>query len=193
MTRKGPIILSAILLILLATSALATSAQNEAGTISGTVYRTENPNSTCTEAGLPGEANVPLQFVNRDNNTTINQRTSSDGSYEFVAASEGTWQVTVNPGEGWRVLSQQTRQVEIDEDNPDYEEINFCIIRVSTPTPTATSQAILTPTTPALTPTPIPPVLPGSGAPLAPALVLAAGMGILFLLAGGWLFLYSRR
>jgi hypothetical protein len=190
MTRKIPVILSTILVVLLA-GALVTAAQNEAGTISGTVYRTENPNSTCTETGLPGEGNIPLQFVNRNNNTTINQRTNSDGSYEFNAASEGTWQVTVNPGAGWRVLSLQTQQVVIDEDNQDYEEINFCIIRVPTPTPTATSQT--TPTPPISTPTPIPPVLPGSGAPAAPTLVLAAAMGILFLLAGGGLFIYSRR
>jgi hypothetical protein len=190
MILKVSLILSTILLILLG-SALVTGAQTDVGTISGTVYRTENPNSTCTEADLVGEPRVPLQFVNRDNNTTINQQTSSDGSYEFIAGSEGTWQVTVNPGPGWRVLTQQTRQVVIDEDNQEYEDINFCIIRVPTPTPTSTVQT--TPTQTISTPTPVPPVLPESGAPVAPLLLLAAGLGVLFLIAGGGLFIYSRR
>lgn len=175
MIRKVSLAISIFLLVLLG-GALAIHAQEDSGTISGTVYRTENPNSTCTEGGLPGEPGVPLQFVNRDNQTTINQNSTSNGSYLFTALNEGTWQVTVNPGAGWRVLSQQTRQVEITENNPDHENINFCIIRVTTPTPTTA-----------------PPVLPESGAPVAPTLLLAAGLGVLFLLAGAGLFVYGRR
>ena len=185
MIHKVFIAITIILLALLG-SALVINAQEEFGTIRGTVYRTENPNSTCTEAGLPGEPGVPLQFVNRDNETTINQSSSGDGSYAFTASSEGIWQVTVNPGAGWSVRTEQTRQVVITEDVPDHEEIDFCIIRVTDPTPT------ITPTT-APAPTPIPPTLPESGAPLAPTLILAAGLGILFLLAGVWLFVYARN
>jgi hypothetical protein len=179
----------AITIILLLGSALAIQAQDTVGTISGTVYRTENPGTSCTEDNLPGEPGIPLQFVNRDNQTTLNLNTESDGSYEINVSTEGTWQVTVNPGSGWRVLSQQTIQVSVSEDDPDHEEVDFCITRV-TPTPTTTT---ITPTPTTITPTPIPPVLPESGAPVAPTLLLAAGLGFLFLLIGGWLFVYARK
>ena len=183
MIRKVSLVIMIILMAVLG-SALVINAQEEAGTISGTVYRTTNASGTCTEDGLPGEPGVPLQFVNRDEELTINQSASGDGSYEFSASTEGIWQVTVNPGQGWRVLTQQTRQVENTEANSDHEEIDFCIIRVTeAPTPTAV---------PPTQPTPIPPVLPESGAAVAPTLLLAAGLGFLFLFAGGWLFVYSR-
>ena len=175
-----------IVLLTMLGSVLLIQAQEEYGTISGTVYRTENASSTCTEQGLPGEPGVPMQFVNRANETTINQNSGNNGSYNFTASSEGIWQVTVNPGAGWRVLSAQTQQVEITEADQDYREIDFCIIRVTTPTPTPTP--ISTPV-----PTPVPPVLPESGAPVAPTLLLAAGLGVLFLFAGTWLFVYARK
>jgi hypothetical protein len=201
MIQKISLVLATILLLLV--GVVAARAQGDTGTISGWVYRTENANGTCTEDDLPGEPGVPLQFVNRDNDTTVNITTNNDGSYEFIAASAGTWQITVNPGSDWRVLSQQTRQVVINDQNPDHEDIDFCIYRVTTaqgtavPTitpgtavPTAT-QVTPAPTATQVTPVPTSqPVLPQSGAPAAPSLLIAAGLGVLFLITG--LFIYVR-
>ena len=192
MIQKTALVLSTILLLL--GGVMAARAQGDGGTITGWVYRTENANGTCTEDDLPGEGGVPLQFVNRDNETTVNITTNSDGSYEFIAASAGTWQVTVNPGSDWRVLSQQTRQVVISDQNPDHEDIDFCIFRITTAQGTAvptSTQVTAVPT--AIQVTPIPttqPVLPQSGAPAAPSLLIIAGLGILFLITG--LFIYAR-
>jgi hypothetical protein len=190
-----------LFLILLTTAllfglALTAVAQNVTGSISGTVYLSENPNGSCTEANLQGESGITIQVVNVDDNTTINLTTDNTGTYEFVTSNLGTWRVTVNPGSSYRVLTQQTRQVVISEQNPDHEDIDFCIFAdTSTPTPTVTpSQTpISTPNaTPIPTPTPIQPVLPESGAPAAPSLVIAAGLGILFIITGLFIFARSR-
>jgi hypothetical protein len=192
MNQKFSLALSTILLLL--GGVLVARAQGDAGTISGRVYRTDDPNGTCTEDNLPGEAGVPLQFVNRDNDTTVNLNTNNDGSYEFIAASAGTWQITVNPGSDWRVLSQQTRQVVISDQNPDHEDIDFCIYRVTTAQATAvptSTQVTVVPTITQVAATPTTqPTLPQSGAPVAPSLLIIAGLGVLFLITG--LFIYAR-
>ena len=130
--------LSTLVLILLVLGTIATvSAQENNGFISGVVFDDLNTNGICTGENEPGVMGIPLQLVNRDDNTIINLTSGSGGYYELADASEGTWQVTVNPGSGWRVTSQQTRQVLITEEEPDVEDVDFCIVQVATETPTA--------------------------------------------------------
>ena len=187
--------LSAVAAILLLLGIIvAASAQQNNGSISGVVYRDINANGVCASENEAGEAGIPIQLVNRDDNSTVNLTTGSGGNYELSGAAEGTWQVTVNPGSGWRVTSQQTVQVSITEDEPDVEEIDFCIVQVSTSTPTATAVATVTPgPTPIPSPTPVQPVLPASGAPLSAPLLLAFGLGLLFLITGAALFVHARN
>jgi hypothetical protein len=167
-------------------------AQDDTGAISGTVFRDINGNGQCTNEDEPTVSGIALQLVNRDDNTIVNLTSGAGGFYELVNASLGTWQVTVNPGAGWRVTSPQTRQVLISENEPDVEEVDFCIVQDTAATATTTATA--TPAPPSTsTPTPSQPVLPESGAPVAPGLLLAGGAGLLFLFAGAILFAYTRR
>lgn len=189
MNRKAELSAVAAILLLLGII-VAVSAQENSGSISGTVYRDINANGICAGENEVGEAGIPIQLVNRDDNSTVNLTTGSGGNYELSGAAGGTWQVTVNPGSGWRVTSQQTVQVSITEDEPDVEEVDFCIVQVSTSTPTATAVASVTP---GPTPTPVQPVLPESGAPLSAPLVAAFGLGLLFLVTGAALFVHARN
>ena len=159
--------------------------QDFSGSISGVVYRDVNANGICTDEDEPGVSGIPLQFVFREDESIANLTSGSEGYFELMAAGDGTWQVTVNPGSGWRVTSQQTRQVLVMEDEPDVEEIDFCIVQVSVSGGAGGtggeggggSQ----------------PVLPESGAPFSPSLIVATGLGMLFLAAGAVLFVHSRR
>lgn len=193
MIRRAALITLVLLLSVLGIITTV-SAQENNGFISGVVFDDLNTNGICTGENEPGVMGIPLQLVNRDDNTIINLTSGSGGYYELTNASEGTWQVTVNPGSGWRVTSQQTRQVLVTEEEPDVEDVDFCIVQVATETPTGTPAG--TPTvTPAVTPTAttIPPVLPESGAPLSPLLLLAFGLGLLFLVTGALLLAHARR
>ncbi|MFN2246107.1 MAG: carboxypeptidase-like regulatory domain-containing protein [Candidatus Promineifilaceae bacterium] len=186
MIQKLSLILTTILLLL--GSVLTASAQDGGGTISGTVYLSDNPNGTCTEDNLPGQSGIQIQVIDVDNDTTVNLTTNSDGTYEFITSIDGTYQVTVNPGASWRVLTQQTRQIVISEDSPDHEDIDFCIAQVPA-TPTSTAPTPM----PTFVPTPIPtqpPTLPQSGAAIAPSLLLIAGLGVLLIIGG--LFIFKR-
>lgn len=155
------------------------------GSISGVVYRDVDANGVCTDEDEPGVSGIPLQFVFREDESIANLTSGSEGYYELMAAGKGTWQVTVNPGSGWRVTSTQTREVVVIEDEPDVEEIDFCIVQVSVTEGAGgtggsgggDSQ----------------PVLPESGLPLSPSLLLATGLGLLFLAAGAVLFVRAQR
>jgi hypothetical protein len=170
-----------------------TLAQDDNGSISGAVFRDINENGLCTDEDEPGVVGIPLQLVNRDDNTIVNLTSGGEGFYELVDASMGTWQVTVNPGASWRVTSQQTQQAVVDEDEPDVEEIDFCIVQVTSATATNTPAPAPVPTQ-ALVPTATPsPVLPESGAAVSPAILSSAVLGLLLLLLGAGLFVRARR
>jgi hypothetical protein len=193
MNRRAELSVVAAILLLLGII-VAASAQENSGSISGVVYRDVNANGICTNENEVGEAGIPIQLVNRDDNSTVNLTSGSGGSYELSGAAEGNWQVTVNPGSAWRVTSQQTRQVVITADEPDVEEVDFCIVQVSASTATATAVPTVTPgPTPIPAPTPVQPVLPESGAPLSAPLMLAFGLGLLFLITGAALFVHARN
>jgi hypothetical protein len=160
------IVMTILLLTALAGGVVAQ--EDDIGAISGFVYQDVNADGVCTADQDPGQQGINMQFVNRDTNVTLNQGTNQEGGYNVTGLQAGTWQITVNPGTGWRVLSQQTQQVVITTENPTFSEINFCIVRVST-------------------------TLPESGAPLSPGLLLAAGLGLLLLFSGAGLMARAWR
>ena len=186
-----------IVLICLAAAAVQaqdTQAQDVNGSISGFVLRDLNENGVCTDEDEPGVVGIPVQLVNRDDNTIINLTSGGEGFYELVNASGGTWTVTVNPGSGWRVTSQQTRQVLVSDDEPDVEDVDFCLVETAatvTPAPSATPLTAPTPVQP-IVPTPLP-VLPESGAPVSPSILWAAALGLLLLISGAGLLVRARR
>lgn len=188
-----------IVLICLAAAAVQaqdTLAQDVNGSISGFVFRDLNENGVCSDEDEPGVVGIPLQLVNRNDNTIVNLTSGGEGFYELVNASGGTWTVTVNPGAGWSVTSQQTIQIVVDEDEPDIEDVDFCIVEVgatatATPAPPPTPVTGATPVQP-VAPTPVP-VLPESGAAVSPSVLWVVALGLLLLVSGAALLLRTRK
>ena len=142
------------------------------GSISGFVYNDVDENGICTDTNEQGQPGIPLQIINRDTNATFNSTSGSGGAYSFGGTSIGTWQVTVNPGSGWRVTSQQTRQVILTAEIASVDAVDFCIVRVPGESQT---------------------VLPESGATIAPGLRLMVLLGLFSLLIGVLLLGRARR
>ena len=188
-----------IVLICIAAAAVQaqdTLAQDVNGSISGFVFRDLNENGVCSDEDEPGVVGIPLQLVNRNDNTIVNLTSGGEGFYELVNASGGTWTVTVNPGAGWSVTSQQTIQIVVDEDEPDIEDVDFCIVEVgatatATPAPPPTPVTGATPVQP-VAPTPVP-VLPESGAAVSPSVLWVVVLGLLLLVSGAALLLRTRK
>jgi LPXTG-motif cell wall-anchored protein len=188
-----------IVLICIAAAAVQaqdTLAQDVNGSISGFVFRDLNENGVCSDEDEPGVVGIPLQLVNRNDNTIVNLTSGGEGFYELVNASGGTWTVTVNPGAGWSVTSQQTIQIVVDEDEPDIEDVDFCIVEVgatatATPAPPPTPVTGATPVQP-VAPTPVP-VLPESGAAVSPSVLWVVALGLLLLVSGAALLLRTRK
>jgi hypothetical protein len=144
------------------------------GSISGFVYNDVDENGVCTSADSQGQPGIPVQLIHNASNSTFTVTSGSAGAYSYGAAELGSWQVTVNPGSGWRVTSQQTRQVQLTTTDPAVNSVDFCIVRV--PDSGGGGQT----------------VLPESGAPIAPGLLLTALLGLLSLLAGGLILVRTR-
>jgi len=190
-----------LLIVLICIAAVAvqaqdTLAQDVNGSISGFVFRDLNENGVCSDEDEPGVVGIPLQLVNRNDNTIVNLTSGGEGFYELVNASGGTWTVTVNPGAGWSVTSQQTIQIVVDEDEPDIEDVDFCIVEVgatatATPAPPPTPVTGATPVQP-VAPTPVP-VLPESGAAVSPSVLWVVALGLLLLVSGAALLLRTRK
>jgi hypothetical protein len=188
-----------IVLICIAAAAVQaqdTLAQDVNGSISGFVFRDLNENGVCSDEDEPGVVGIPLQLVNRNDNTIVNLTSGGEGFYELVNASGGTWTVTVNPGAGWSVTSQQTIQIVVDEDEPDIEDVDFCIVEVgatatATPAPPPTPVTGATPVQP-VAPTPVP-VLPESGAAVSPSVLWVVALGLLLLVSGAALLVRTRK
>ena len=188
-----------IVLICIAAAAVQaqdTLAQDVNGSISGFVFRDLNENGVCSDEDEPGVVGIPLQLVNRNDNTIVNLTSGGEGFYELVNASGGTWTVTVNPGAGWSVTSQQTIQIVVDEDEPDIEDVDFCIVEVgatatATPAPPPTPVTGATPVQP-VAPTPVP-VLPESGAAVSPSVLWVVALGLLLMVSGAALLVRTRK
>jgi len=152
----------------------AAQAQEQKGIIIGTVYRDINANGVCVNEGEPRvAANIPMELVSDDVGELVRITTAADGSYAYNTDALGLWRVTVVPGAGWRVTSQQTQEVVLNIDNLDVTNIDFCIIEVEQSSGGGTT-------------------LPESGAPVAPALLMASTIGFILIAAGAGLLLFNR-
>lgn len=151
-------------------------AQEEAGSISGTVFRDINANGVCVNEGEPRvAANIPIELVQDDEGEIDRISTSVDGFYIYNTDTLGLWRVTVIPGQGWRVTSQQTLDVVLTEVNPDPTNIDFCITEVGQPAEGGGT------------------TLPESGVPIAPTILAAAAIGFILIAAGAVLLLFNHR
>ncbi len=150
-------------------------AQDQQGSINGTVYRDINENGNCTgEAEPVVSANIPLELVQDDIGQLIRITTAADGTYFYSTDTLGLWRVTIVPGQGWRVTSQQTLEIVLTEDNPDANAVDFCIVEIEQPT----NEDVTT--------------LPESGAPVSPSLILAAAFGFILMATGAAFLLFGR-
>lgn len=177
MRRKITIVLFLGVLVLMLAPVLSVSAQGNEGSIRGTVINDLNADGQCLGTGEPGQSNVPVEFMYLASGTTVPLVTGVDGSYGIVNITLGTWQITVKPGDGWVVTSQQVKQVTLTEAQPVVTGIDFCITQVPV------SGGGTTP----------PPTLPESGAAIAPILLVAIAAGGLMLLLGAGLVIANRR
>ena len=188
MRKKVWIVLAVIVLMLVITGTAAAFAQSSGGAILGTVYNDLDANGVCVGTGEPGLTGMVVEFVNVEAAIQTALQTNENGSYGYTSAGFGTWNVTVKPPEGWRSTAQPTRQVILTSTQPVASGVDFCITQdASTSTP-ATPPATAVPggSGGAVT-------LPESGAPIAPALLIAAAIGIGLLAIGAGLLFYSRR
>jgi hypothetical protein len=174
MRQKVFVSLLLVLLIIMVSSLSIASAQTS-GAIRGTVYKDLDANGVCVGTGDPVQSGIPVEFVSADGNALV-LNSGDDGSYGLVAAGLGTWQVTVKPGTGWMVTSEQTRQVTISTTNPAANNVDFCVAQVTASTETAGAV-----------------VLPASGALISPSLLIVGVTGLVFLAAGAVLLLKGRR
>jgi hypothetical protein len=188
MRKKVWIILAVIALMLVITGTAAAFAQSSGGAILGTVYNDQNADGVCVGTGEPGLPGMVVEFVNVEAAIQTALQTNENGSYGYTAAGFGTWNVTVKPAQGWRTTAQPTRQVALTSTQPAAAGVDFCITQdASTSTPAAPpATAVPGGSGGAVT-------LPESGAPIAPALLVAAVIGIGLLAIGAGMFFYSRR
>ncbi len=188
MRNKTWIILLVIALMLVITGTAAAFAQSSGGAILGTVYNDQNADGVCVGTGEPGLPGMVVEFVNQEAAIQTALQTNENGSYGYTAAGFGTWNVTVKPAQGWRSTAQSTRQIALTSTQPVAAGVDFCITQdASTSTPAAPSAtAVPGGSGGAVT-------LPESGAPIAPALLIATLIGIVLLVIGGGLYFYSRR
>lgn len=154
---------------------IASFAQDQTGSISGTVYRDINANGLCVNEGEPRvAANIPLELVSDDAGELIRITSAADGTFSYSTDALGLWRVTVAPGTGWRVTSQQTLEVVLSTDNPHVSNVDFCIIEVEqSPGGGGTT-------------------LPESGIAVAPPLLFSAVIGFVFIAAGTILLLLGK-
>jgi hypothetical protein len=158
MFKLSRVILIGLIILLLAPALV--SAQATSGTVSGTVFLDANADGFCVATGDVGLAGVPLEFVSGD--TTIFLESGDDGTYALVAAGFSTWQVTAQPGSDYVVTSENPKYATIDQIHPTATGVDFCVAQVGT----------------------VSPVLPQSGASIAPILLAALLVGAGFLIAG---------
>jgi hypothetical protein len=177
MRRRISLLVIVIAVVLLITPVLVVGAQdNNIGSIRGIVYNDLNADGFCVGTGEPGQSGVPVEFIYTASGTQVPLITGVDGSFGIVSITLGTWQVTVKPPLGWRVTSQPSKQVTLSQTTPQANNVDFCITQA-----------------PASGGGTSPPVLPESGADVAPTLQIAAAIGALLLAAGGALVLNGRR
>ena len=145
----------------------------DTGVIHGTVYVDMNANLVRD----PGEpAYVGAEIIVANGQTGWSLLTAGDGAFR-VDVPTGTWQVALMVPEGFAPANDATREVTISPEATLDANMEFALLSMTVapapdgqaPTPTATA----------------PPVLPQTGAPLAPTAAIA--LGLAGLLAAGLL------
>ena len=167
MSNKKTLLLLIILVLSLMPSLVL--AQSSNGSIKGTVYEDQNADGKCSGTGEPGLVGVPIKFVSGE--TTVFLESGQDGTYGLVAAGFSTWEVTAEPSSEGVVSSMNPIFVTIDETNSAAEGVDFCVAKTGA----------------------VPPVLPESGASVAPIFIIALATGGGFLIAGFALEMRRRR
>mgnify|MGYP000184238520 CR=1 FL=1 len=162
------------LMLLFVVLTYPTLAQDQTGSIRGTVYRDINLNGLCSDEGEVRLGDIPIEIVNDDTDEIIRQITAPDGTYVHTSAELGLWLVTVVPGTGWRVTSQQSIEVLLSEDQPDAAGVDFCIIEIESSNGGGVT-------------------LPESGAPIAPQLLIAAAAGLALMAFGAGMLLRGKK
>lgn len=166
-----------VVVLLLVTGVTVVQAQQQNGSIRGTIYNDTNADGVCGAAGTTDAtiSGVPIQFTHQ-NGHTVTLTSGNDGTYGLAGVSVGTWSVEVQPLQGWRTTSLSPIVVTLTAENNSVGNVNFCLAQT-----TATA-------------TPVPPTtLPESGATAPPILLIAAGLGALLLIAGMALIINDRR
>jgi hypothetical protein len=167
MSKKNALLIIIVLVLSLIPGLVL--AQSSNGSIRGTVYDDQNADGKCSGTGEPGLAGVPIKFVSGE--TTVFLESGQDGTYGLVAAGFSTWEVTAEPSSEWVVSSLNPVFVTIDETNSSAEGVDFCVAKTGA----------------------VPPVLPESGASIAPVFIMALATGGGFLIAGFALEMRRRR
>jgi hypothetical protein len=186
-------------MLLLAVTVSVTSAYgNGRGTIRGSVYQDVNGDGLCVNTGVAGEeavAGVSLEFVSSDGNHTIHLYTGENGTYGLANAGFSNWKVTATPNSDWVVTSVNPLYANINNDNPEALDVNFCVAKVGYWT------GPVYPVHPIYPGGQVPPsvVMPESGAPAVASnytalltAVVAFG-GLIFIMLGVGLELKRRR
>jgi hypothetical protein len=131
---KKAITISLTLVLLLTVMVGAVSAYGEGrGTIRGAVYRDVNGDGQCVNTGVEGEepvAGVSIEFVSSDGNHTIHLYTGENGTYGLADAGFSNWRVTATPSSDWVVTSQNPLYANINFDEEEALDINFCVAEV---------------------------------------------------------------
>ena len=159
---------------------IANQDSTDRGTIQGMVYQDINGDGRCFNTGISGEdpvEGIPIEFVSSDEETVITLYTGPEGIYGLYAAGQSYWAVTAKPGADWIVTSQATLYAPIFEDSQAQTDINFCVQKTTAQGGRARVVAIL----------------PEAGSPGSPGLVVAAGAGLLLVIAGLALQWHEKR
>ena len=164
----------ALLLTLMATAVQAQSG----GSIRGSVREDTNGDGKCTDGAAIVGMTVEFKSTHAEM-VTVYLQSGDDGTYGLVAAGLGNWEVTAKPNSDYRITSEKTIPVFIDENQNLALGIDFCAQKTSGTSSSGTT------------------VLPQSGgaapaqSPVQP-LTLAALLGGMLFVAGAGLE-YRRR
>jgi hypothetical protein len=188
MKHKLSIVLTSTLLMMLIGIAPAVIAQDAGGAILGTVYHDLDGDGACIGTSEPAIEGIVVEFVNVESAIQTALATNEDGSFSYVSAGFGTWNISIRPPAGWIVTGEQSQQIALTPSQPVITNLDFCVteraatVNVSAPIESAESSVAPTAVT-----------LPESGAPVAPDLLIGGVMGIGFMLIGAGLIAYNRR